>query len=295
MMMKDFSVMPVYLIVPFSIYSSSVTFRFLHTVITKFFMSQYLQKLHITHRKIKHVDHELDWKIPFRPDKAKIYMEFINIWIRPLCMLLKRFGVRHGSKLCAEFLRYIDLSYREAWKIYSVCMTTTVRPECKSSKAITGIQKADPHYLCVPSLHIAIVCLCFSFYRMLFEREGFTQKEKDTWNKELYEHAVSIGETVLYVKQHSVNCIPAALYMMTRIAPELFTPEMAVTFINDLFKNQKDIPESDRKKINAHMQFTYERFLLEGAATAEDWTEPVLRWLYDYVPFNVKQNVSLRS
>ncbi|MBO7638949.1 MAG: hypothetical protein J6S91_08235, partial [Treponema sp.] len=99
--------------------------------------------------------------------------------------------------------------------------------------------------------------------------------------------AVEIGETVLYIKQHSVNCIPAALYMITRIVPELFTPDNAIEFISALFKNKTDISENDRKKIQAHILFTYERFLLEGAIE-EDWRDPIIRWMKGYqshIPF----------
>lgn len=119
---------------------------------------------------------------------------------------------------------------------------------------------------------------------MLFKRESFTQQESEQWNSELYAQAVAIGETVLYVKQHSVNCIPAALYMLTKITPELFTPQMAVNFINDLFKNSTDITDADKKEINSYIQFMFERLLLEGALE-DDWRTPVIRWLDSYKPY----------
>lgn len=281
--MESFHVLPAYLRL-FPYWRTGFTlFKFVYVVIKKFFMIQYLQKIHLTHRPVKHVDHALDQKVPFRPEKIKIYMQFINIWIRPVEMLLKRFGQRDGAKLSREFFRYITLTYNEAYRMYSICLTTTVRPKCPATSAISHIQRADPHYLCVPSLHIAIVCLCYSFYRMLFERENFTQEEKDRWLKELYNHSIQIAETVLYVKQHSVNCIPAALYMMTKITPELTDTQLATDFIEDLFKTADDVSEEDGKKIRAHIQFVYERFLLEGI-TEDDWTVPVARWLKDYEP-----------
>ena len=279
--LKDFKVIHAYTTLFFRPASYKETFSFIWSVITQFFLLQYFQKIRLTHYPIKHVDHELDEKVPFRPEKIKVYLEFINIWIHPLVMLIRRFNSFEGSKLAAEFMCYIKENYKSAAVMYRKCMTTTYRPKCPSSKALTNVQRADPHYLCVPSLHIATVCLCYSFYKMIFKRENFTKEESEKWYNELYFHAVEIGETVLYVKQHSVNCIPAALYMITKNYPELFTPEMGIEYINDLFKNSTDIAPEDKKKINEHIKFTYEKFLLEGIYE-KDWTVPVERWLADY-------------
>ena len=268
--------------------SLTATLSFVKTVLTHFFLPQYFQKIRLAHYPVKSVDHKLDQKVPFKPEHIWCYLDFINIWIRPIAMLLHRFGIFDGAKLGAEFLRYIKLVYDRAWEMYSVCMTTTVRPDC-DERAIKNIRRADPHFMCVPSLHIAIVCLCFSFYRMLFEREDFSKEEKEKWNKELYERALEIGETVLYVKQHSVNCIPAALYLLTRVVPELFCTKDACDFISSLFKNANDIAPKDREEIISYMQFMYERFLLEGSSE-ENWTFPILHWLNTYTPYTPPQD-----
>ena len=117
--------------------------------------------------------------------------------------------------------------------------------------------------------------------KMLFKREDFTEQEIEMWNKELFERAVDIGETVLYIKQHSVNCIPAALYMLTRIVPELFTSETVEEFIGSLFANVDDIPKEDCEKIQGHIRSTFERFKLAGEGES-DWTVPILSWLSEY-------------
>ena len=279
----SFNVLYCYFTIPFRPYGCHAVWSFIRSVLARFFIPMYLRKIHVIHTPIKHVDHELDEKVPFRPEYIKIYLDFVNYWIRPLAMLVKRFGTFKGSRLAAEFLRYIKLAYLEAFKVYSHTMTTTYQPEC-NLKAIKRLRRADPHYMCVPSLHISIVCLTISFYKMLFEREAFTAKEKEKWYSEIYNHGVKIAETVLYLKQHSVNCIPSALYMMSYIAPELFTPEDAVDFINKLFENATDISKQDRERIIVHIQFMYERLLLEGTQT-NDWTEPVKRWLDNYKAF----------
>ena len=281
--LSSFHYMTAYSTVPWNHWGFGPVFGFVFgPVVFKFFLPQYFQKIHLLHKPVKHVDHELDEKVPFKPEHLPIYMDFVNVWIRPISMLVHRFGIINGSKLGGEFLRYITMTYREAYKLYSVSFTTTYRP-ASDIKAIKRLRRADPHYMCVPSLHIAIVCLCFSFYRMLFERENFTEQETKKWNDELFKRAVEIGETVLYIKQHSVNCIPAALYMMTKLTPEFFTPLQATEFINALFVDADDVTPEDKQKIHAHISFTYERFLLEGALE-DDWTVPVLRWLNEYKP-----------
>ena len=72
--------------------------------------------------------------------------------------------------------------------------------------------------------------------------------------------------------------------MMTKITPELFTTTDAFNFINSLFLDapqKSHVSKEDRNKIIEHIQFTYERFLLEGAAE-DDWFNPVLRWVRSY-------------
>jgi len=282
--MSSFKVAICYLVLPFRLNSLPTVIKMLFVIINKFFLIQFLVKFHIMKIPVTHVDHALDKKVPFEPKRVDVYLDFINFWIRPLAMLIHRFGSFNGIPLCAEFMRYITLTYSQAARMYRCNMTTTNRPDYEETAAFRQIHKADPHLLCVPSLHIAIVCLVFSFYRMIFERENFTDEEKTQWNKELYDHAIKIAETVLYVKQHSVNCIPAALYMMTKITPELFTTTDAFNFINSLFLDapqKSHVSKEDRDKIIEHIQFTYERFLLEGAAE-DDWFNPVLRWVRSY-------------
>ena len=107
-------------------------------------------------------------------------------------------------------------------------------------------------------------------------------KEQDFYNAELYRGALDIAETVLYVKQHSVNCIPAALFMMTNLIPEYFKAEDARIFINDLFKDCTDIQPEDKINIHNHIKNMYENLLQEKGD--KDWTEPVKNWIVNYIP-----------
>lgn len=257
--------------------------KFIITVITKFFLPQYMEKLRLRHTPVKHVDHELDEKIPFKPSYVTIYMYFINYWVRAMSMLELKFGVWYGSKLCSELLTFLKNDYEAAYDMYRKCMTTTYRPPCDDKK-IKALRAADPHYLCVPSLHIAIIATTYAFFKMLFDREDFTAAEKAQWTHELYDEGLAIARSVLYLKQHSVNCIPAALYMVCKINASIFTISDAVFFIEHFLEEAEDISKEDRQSITNYINFVFERFLLEGTPE-DDWTVPVVRWLKDYQPY----------
>ena len=279
--LKKYSVFTSYFALPFRKVTAKSTFKLLGVVLKDFFFLQFAVKWHIKKIPVVSVDHPLDKKVPFTPDRVGIYFDFINIWIRPMSMMIKKFGAKKGLPLCKEWLDRLRKTYEEAAKFYRFCLSTTDRPHYKKSLNFLKIHLFDPHYCCVPSLHIAIVVLVFTFYRDLFVREGFSAEEREVWTRELYEGAVSIGETVLYVKQHSVNCIPAALYMMTRVHSDLVTIGTCVKYIDDLFREQTDIAENDKEAIHSHIQYMYERFYLEGLHF-EDWREPVQRWIVSY-------------
>lgn len=257
--------------------------RYIYTAATKFFLFQFLRKFRIIRTKIVHVDHELDDCIPFKPELLDIYLDFINFWLRPISMMQQKFGVRKGTEIANKFLFYITRAYSEAYNLYKKCMTTTNQPktDCTGLKIMRIM---DPHYLCVPSLHIAVVTLTISFYRQLFDQDLFSENEKKRWMQEIETHGIEIADSVLYLKQHSVNCIPAALYMMSRITPELVSPVEAVQFLDKLLQREPTIDAETHKKIIEHIQFIYERFLLEGT-TEDDWREPILRWLESYEPY----------
>ncbi len=251
---------------------------YLRTVSRDFFLLQFLRKFKFIKIPIVHVDNPLDDKVPFNTRCIGDYLGFVNYWIRPLGLLVATIGRKKAVPHLADFYRCIKKAYKSAAQIYRYRLSTTNRPHYKRRIYFAGVHMLDPHYLCVPSLHIAVVCLAFSFMRKVFEQESYSAQEKELWNKELYAGAVKIAETVLYVKQHSVNCIPAALYMTTRIFPSFFFEEDAQNFLDSMFQTRKDLPSKDREQIVQYMKNLYAQFLNEGKA-AEDWAAPVKNWL----------------
>jgi len=118
--------------------------------------------------------------------------------------------------------------------------------------------------------------------------------------EEIKQGALAITHAILFVKQHSVNCIAAALYAMTRFGGELFTPEEAENFIKQLFWEappdapagrlpanfkvrpwaapRTKIPAADASIIKTHITGLFRRFLEEGK-TARKWEEPLLNFM----------------
>ena len=270
-----------YLIIPFRLKSAKVLFRFLRTVVRDFFWLQFSVKWRFKTIPVLDVSHPLDELIPFTPDKVKIYLNFTNFWIRPMTLLFRRLGVKKALPYCIEYLSLIETAYANAAKVYRFCMTTTKRPDYKTDAAFKMIHAFDPHLLCVPSLHVAIVILSSVYYADVFKNDDFTEEERKTYTAELREGARRIIESVLYVKQHSVNCIPAAMYMMLYVLKNRFTISTGIDIINSLFADDETLSDTDKKKISAHIHFMFERLLLEGA-NENDWTVPVKRWLKSY-------------
>ena len=279
--LKSFNPLVAYAGVLFGPPSFITNFKCFATILKEFFFLQYFEKFHILHIPVVHVDHPLDKKIPFMPEKVKIYLDFINLWVRPLAMLVKKFGFWHASRLTKQWMLRFRKLYQCCGKIYHFRLTTTDRPQYKEMREFRQIHALDPHFLCVPSLHVATVFLAFGFYRHIFETEDFTETEKRLWSEELYKGALEITETVLYVKQHSVNCIPAALYLVTQNFPEWITLADARNFISQLFLTPEGFSEEEAYQVREHIRVTFEKYLVDGKKSA-NWYEPIWDFLLTY-------------
>ncbi len=260
--------------------SRKAMFAYLRTVLRDFFILQFAVKFGFKRIPIISVDHPLDRTVPFTPEKVSVYLDFIAFWVRPLGYIGKRCGKEAQWKYSVEFLTLVDRCYREAAEVYRFRMTTTARPKYIKGKFL-AIHMFDPHYLCVPSLHVIIVVLAYTFYRKAFEELGLDTAERENLDRELFDGAVAITETVLYIKQHSVNCIPAALYAMTHICPEEVTPTEVMCFIDCLFAEATDVTAENAAKIRFHIADLYEELFLEGCQD-DGWITPIQRWLNAY-------------
>ncbi len=266
------------------------TIAYLHAVATDFFGLQFLRKFKLVRIPILNVETPLDNKIPFAPQHLNDYLGFVNFWIRPLAMLIEILGAKKAAPYLAKYFSLLKKSYKHAAQLYKFCMTTTNRPLYKKRTYFVIMRALDPHYLCVPSLHIAIVSLCYAFFRDILQKENFTREQRELWTREIYEGAIKIAETVLYVKQHSVNCIPAALYMMTKIVPKIFSENDAQKFLGDMFATRSDISKDAREEIVNYMKAVFAQFYEEGKNFAE-WNSPIKNWMKDYAKKNGQSNL----
>lgn len=250
---------------------------FAGTALRKFFWLQFTVKLRITRIPVVNVDHALDATIPFAPEHVDTYLDFIAFWIRPLGLIGERFGRAAQRRYTKEYLRLIRRCYQEAADVYADTMTTTRRPAYRRGKFLT-IYLFDPHYLCVPSLHVMIVVLTETFIRRAFQELGASPDDVAAIHAELFEGAVAITEAVLYIKQHSVNCLPAALYGISRITPEDVSEGDVAAFVDALFATASDVSDDDAAAIRSHIHSVFARLSEDGAADGA-WTPAVRRFV----------------
>ena len=246
--------------------------RCIASIIKNFFFLQHRAAFLPGLIPVSQADNPLDSKIPFTPGKVGIYLDFIAFWVRSLGFLLRHCG-RRALEPTRNFLETMGGLYAYAAEVYGCCLSTTKRPFYISHPRFLIIHAVDPHLMCIPSLHVMIVIRSYTMFaeiiKLLGEEERFRAQAE-----ELRRGALAITEAVLYVKQHSVNCIPAAMYAMTRWDPRLFPPGEAESFIGGLFAESKIAAEG--QEIRGYIISLYRRFLEEEAP---DWKEPLLNFL----------------
>ena len=251
------------------------------TALRRFFMLQFAVKLKLRKIPVVQVDNALDKKIPFTPERITVYLDFIHSLARPLGFVISNFKGKERARICVLMINELRNCYYSAYDVYSFRMSTTNRPNYKKDRHFRLIHAVDPHFMCVPSLHVAIMIMAWVVYREIFNSLPFDDEEKKFYTDQVFESAKKITETVLYVKQHSVNCIPAAVYMMTVLLKGRFSIQDAVTFIDSLFVESTDLSAEVKKELNTYIHTMFERFLLEGCSQ-DNWAVPIKNWLISY-------------
>jgi len=276
----------------------SSTLKTIFIIFNKFFFFQYISAFLPGRIPVTKVDHPLDKKIPFKPSWVTIYIDFTQFWIRMIAFFLRRYGRRaypHVKKLIDSMGKI----YLFASEIYKRNLSTTDRPFYIKSPRFFMIHLTDPHLMCVPSLHVMIVIHAYTMFMDIIKKLG----DQEKYNEQLIElkqGALAICQAIFFVKQHSINCMPAALYAMTCYDKELFSVNDALDFINLLFSPaplndmipkkcrvhpcaspKANINEEDKVKIKEHIRLLYNQFIEEGKKSSS-WEEPVLNFLKTY-------------
>jgi hypothetical protein len=241
-----------------------------------FFLLQYRAALSPGLIPVTRVDHPLDLKIPFLPGKVKTYLDFIAFWVRCLGFLLRQCG-RKALEPVRSFIESIGQAYAFAAEVYRINLSTTDRPFYIRRLRFLIIHTVDPHLMCIPSLHVMIVIRTYTLFKETIKAMG-NEALFAAQAEELRLGALAITEAVLYVKQHSVNCISAAMYAMSRFDPRLFPPAEAERFASDLFSEGNSITKEDRDEIREYIIALYRRFLTEGEK-CDDWKKPLLDFM----------------
>jgi len=267
-------------------------------IIFNFFLRQYHAAFLPGRIPVTSVDHKLDEKVPFVPSWVTIYLDFVHFWIRMLSFFLRRYG-RKAIIPVRDFVYSMGDLYCHAAEVYKRNMSTTKRPFYIARPRFFVIHLLDPHLMCIPSLHVMVVIHTYLQFAEIAKKLGESEKLKEQ-ALEMKQGALAISQAILFVKQHSVNCLPAALYGMTCFTPQLFTPKEAEAFTDLLFspapkadeeisKNRvhpsaapnTKIPHEDQAQIKKHILTLYYKYLEEGK-TAKTWYEPVLKFLQTY-------------
>ena len=136
----------------------------------------------------------------------------------------------------------------------------------------------DPHLMCIPSLHVMLVVMTYTNFRYILAELNAGNELKDE-AENVYRHAVAITDSILLVKQHSVNCVSAGMYAIHCFAPSLFPPEEAERFVDSLLRLPPSlVAEEAAAEIRLHILNLYKSFL-EERKTAAAWEDVLVNFL----------------
>ena len=254
-------------------------FKLIGTINSVFFKPQFLSRIGLNRKQVIRVDHPLDSLIPFSPAYVKDYLCFTHLWVKSLAFLYKEFG-REALGEILSFISEIEGYYTKAFQIYGRYQSTTRRPAFAGGPPFYIIRLLDPHLHCLPSLHVIIVS--FAYYRISAVLDKLAQNMEDyrAEKDHLFNMAVRIINSVLFTKQHSVNCIPAGLFMLQSTTPD-FTADISGTLLDNILR-RPEIPEEIREKILGYMKNLISQFSRQKAYSASE--DILIDFLENYPP-----------
>lgn len=256
--------------------------RLFASAMTEFFIPQFTTKFGLAKRPVVSVDHPLDETIPFNPGYVHIYLDFYPFWIRCAFFLYKEFGKRTLPEI-RDFMYSVAALYYEAGRIYRRCQSTTTRPKYLKNAKFKLLHAVDPHLHCVPSLHVLLVVFNYlNTGRLIDEYGGGNGRGYHEQKELIYRKALEITESVLFMKQHSVNCIPAALYFMSMHRDD-FAEKDALSFIDDLFTND-DTALSNSGEIKSFLRSQYRKLMNTEIPEGGDHKDVLVDLLMSFQP-----------
>ena len=243
----------------------SVGLNFLYTIWSHFFAPQLMTQYKLRKRPVAWVDHPLDKKIPFRPHHVSIYLSFTSLWIKSIAFVYREFGKQALPDIIG-FVENLTSLYLESAKVYLQIQSTTNRPRYIGGFYFKVIHLFDPHLHCIPSLHVEIVSLNYTFISGLIDKYAQSPAEYQREKDYLWRKAVLITNSILLIKQHSVSCVAAGLFTLTTNNFP-FDEENAEQIINALFTGTGNtLPAGE--EIRSYIQKLYQHFLEEYRSKA---------------------------
>lgn len=263
-------------------------FKMLGSIFSKFFFLQFQTLLFPQKRPVINVDHPLDKKIPFDGSWIGLYNSFTVFWMKTAAWLLKEFG-KDAVFDVVDFINELTMLYNAAGEIYNKCQSTTDRPSVSANFHFIVIHAFDPHLHCVPSLHV-MVC-SFTSYKLskIIQKHTQNTQKYDRELKWAFKNSVEIIESVLLVKQHSVNCISSGFYMNSVIFED-FKKDWASKFLQEMFKDDsKNI--TNVETIQSYIIYLYNSFIKKFEINSNR-NEVLLNFLNNYNVFKKTDKAS---
>jgi len=248
------------------------SFSFIFTVLRRFFIDQFVYKMNPGRVPLRNIEHPLDAAIPVRYETVGVYLSFIHIWISALSYLRHRLGPDFNDSI-VEFLDGLSRCYTDAATVYARCLSTTRRPERAPNSRLAFVYAVDPHLFCVPSIHVLVVCYTYGKIAAILRNKGL-EEEYLHEIAALRTKAIAITESILYVRQHSLNCIPTALSMLPTFLPS-YTPEESKAFLAELFAHDEALAEEQRGAVLAYMMDLYERMVFHATSADTPYSHMV--------------------
>ena len=250
--------------------------RLMRAVIVDFFAPQHTRKGQNGIKPVVNVEHPLDSKIPFDPNLGKIYHRFFPHNFRTIDYLFKLCG-RQITTEVAGLLDDLRRLYSDSAWVYRRVQTTTPRPPLVWKKAMITTYIFDPHLHCIPSLHVSSVYRAYS--RTCEIAKKYLSAAEARLVRELsFLEATIITESILFVKQHSVNCISATFLALNCIDP-FYTDEKVKECIEGLFVySGAELP--CKNEIRTFLYEKYNALKSQFAASGEtDWRQFMVNWV----------------
>jgi hypothetical protein len=252
--------------------------RLIRLVISDFFFPQFQTVFSGKDRHIVRVDGDLDRKIPFVESEIYEYLSFTSHWISALSWALEEFGPA-AKKDIRGFIRDLANLHARSVEIYRKVQSTTSRPRVPLNPRYWILYFADPHIHCIPSLHVSEMALTYLRTKEMIQKHGGPGEGYALTLERFFRKEVAVIESVLYTKQHSLNCIASGLFFLSAVYPE-FDDGHAYMFIDALFRESNGrIYEPE--KLRTYIRRQYDGFMRQYRG-GHDYRRVLVDYLYEF-------------